>query len=167
MIDPKRKIKTLDELEDIVDKYRDEMTFVTTNGCYDILHPGHIHSLIEAKKQGNVLIVGVNSDRYLKKVKSEHRPVMQAQDRAYVLASLSMVDYVTIFNENTPNVILERLKPHIHVKSRLGYNGSEDKVLKKHKIKLHLIDDIMGYSSSYYIERAGIIFVKDYMNKEL
>ena len=89
---------------------------VTTNGCFDILHVGHVRVLQAAKDLGDVLIVGVNSDESVRKLKGPTRPVNSEADRAEVLANLKSVDYVTVFGEETASELLECIKPHIYAK---------------------------------------------------
>lgn len=89
---------------------------VFTNGCFDILHVGHLRYLNEAKKQGDVLIIGVNSDASVKRLKGESRPINNQFDRAEMLSGLKAVDYTVIFEEDTPEELIATLKPSIHVK---------------------------------------------------
>ena len=89
---------------------------VFTNGCFDILHPGHIHTLTQAKALGDVLIVGINSDASVKRLKGERRPILNQDERVVMLAALAVVDYVTIFEEDTPLALIELLQPHVLVK---------------------------------------------------
>lgn len=89
---------------------------VFTNGCFDLLHIGHIHCLKEAKKLGDLLIVGLNSDSSVREVKGENRPLVPQEERATILASLEMVDYVCIFDEDTPYHIISLLQPDYIVK---------------------------------------------------
>lgn len=89
---------------------------VFTNGCFDLLHIGHIHCLKEAKKLGDLLIVGLNSDSSVRKIKGENRPIVPQEERATILASLEMVDYVCIFDEDTPYHIISLLQPDYIVK---------------------------------------------------
>lgn len=89
---------------------------VTTNGAFDLLHVGHIRCLNFAKQQGDILVVGLNSDSSIKKYKSEKRPFFPENERAEILSSLACVDFVVIFNEETPLCFLDKVKPHIHVK---------------------------------------------------
>lgn len=91
-------------------------TVVFTNGCFDILHPGHIHTLTRAKALGDVLIVGINSDASVKRLKGERRPILNQGERAVTLAALEAVDYVTVFEEDTPLALIQLLQPHILVK---------------------------------------------------
>jgi D-glycero-beta-D-manno-heptose 1-phosphate adenylyltransferase len=91
-------------------------TISFTNGCFDILHPGHIASLSDAASEADFLVVGLNSDASAKKLKGPGRPVMDEQSRALMLASLLMVDAVVIFEEDTPIGLIEMLKPDVLVK---------------------------------------------------
>ena len=89
---------------------------VFTNGCFDILHPGHIHILSKAKSLGDILVVGLNSDLSVKKLKGDKRPLVGEDDRSRVLLSLRFVDYVIIFNELTPLKVIKKIKPDYLVK---------------------------------------------------
>lgn len=111
------KIKTIDELKDIVAQARKEgKKTVFTNGCFDILHLGHIRCLREARAQGDLLIVALNSDESVKKIKKDTRPIIGQNERAEILAALLAVDYITIFNDETPCALIKQLKPDIHIK---------------------------------------------------
>lgn len=89
---------------------------VSTNGCFDLLHVGHVRILEAAKKLGDVLIVGINSDDSVRRLKGPARPITNESDRAEILTSLTCVDYVTIFDEDTPVEFLKLVRPDIHVK---------------------------------------------------
>lgn len=89
---------------------------VFTNGCFDILHAGHVRYLREAKGMGDVLVVGLNSDESVRRLKGEGRPFVPEMDRAELLAALEMVDYITIFDEDTPAELISRLVPDVLVK---------------------------------------------------
>ena len=89
---------------------------VWTNGCFDILHVGHIRSLQDAKALGDILVVGINSDASVRANKGPSRPIVCEEDRAEVLAALECVDYVTIFDDVEPSAVLAQLKPDIHCK---------------------------------------------------
>lgn len=89
---------------------------IFTNGCFDILHAGHVDYLSRAKKMGDVLVVGLNSDSSTRKLKGPGRPVNSEQDRARVLSALSCVDHIVIFNEETPRKLIGIVRPHILVK---------------------------------------------------
>lgn len=111
------KIRTIDDLATERDHWRKAgKTIVWTNGCFDLLHVGHIRSFRDAKALGDILIVGLNSDRSVRSIKGEARPVVNEAERAETIAALEMVDYVTIFDEATPEQALARLQPDIHCK---------------------------------------------------
>ena len=99
-------------------------TVVWTNGCFDLLHVGHIRSFRDAKALGDILIVGINSDASVRAIKGNSRPIVNQSDRAEMIAALEMVDYVTIFDEPTPIAALERLRPDIHCKSAEYADGA-------------------------------------------
>ena len=157
---PKRKIKNIKELKNIVEGLKKQnKKIVTTNGVFDILHIGHIRYLKEAKKLGNVLIVAINSDSSVKKIKGPKRPLNNENDRAEALAALECVNFVTIFNEENPIKILEKIKPDIHVKGG-DYKISqviEKNVVEKNHGKIALIPEVKGYSTTDLIKRiAGL-----------
>jgi glycerol-3-phosphate cytidylyltransferase len=111
------KIVERDDLVQLGEKLRQQgKKIVSTNGCFDILHVGHARILAESKEQGDVLIVGLNGDESVSKLKGANRPINSELDRAELLCALSSVDYVTIFTEDTPVAFLRCIKPHIHVK---------------------------------------------------
>jgi D-beta-D-heptose 7-phosphate kinase/D-beta-D-heptose 1-phosphate adenosyltransferase len=89
---------------------------VFTNGCFDLLHPGHTRYLAEARKLGDVLVVAVNSDRGVRALKGAGRPILPESERAEILAALESVDYVTIFDDLTPQAVIARMLPHVLVK---------------------------------------------------
>jgi rfaE bifunctional protein nucleotidyltransferase chain/domain len=106
-----------DEIGKVCQKLREEgKKIVFTNGCFDIIHIGHIKYLTEAKKLGNVLVVGLNSDDSVKRLKGEGRPVTPQSERAEILDSLKPVDYVVIFEEDTPLELIRIVKPDFLVK---------------------------------------------------
>jgi len=111
------KIKGRDELKVVLDEHRRRgETIAFTNGCFDLLHIGHLKLLEFAKRQANVLVVGINSDRSVHSLKGPGRPIFPEAERAQVLASLTSVDYVTIFEETTPGRLIELLRPDVLVK---------------------------------------------------
>ena len=112
-------VKNLEKLKLIVENLQlKHKTVVFTNGCFDLIHPGHIYILEQAKAEGDTLIVGLNSDESIKKFKSESRPICNQDDRAYVLSGLSCVDYIFIFNESTPEKLIMNISPDILVKGK-------------------------------------------------
>jgi phosphoheptose isomerase len=111
------KSSTVDELLPLREWYKTQArTVVWTNGCFDILHAGHIASLRAARRLGDVLIVGVNDDAHVRRAKGANRPVNTLEHRVAVLSALEMVDHVVPFSESTPSEVLARLKPDIHTK---------------------------------------------------
>lgn len=107
----------VDEMKALRSSYRQSgQTVVFTNGCFDILHAGHVRYLIEAKKLGDVLVVGLNSDKSVRVLKGEGRPVNTADDRAEVLAGLRAVDHVVVFGETTAEELVRQIQPDIYVK---------------------------------------------------
>lgn len=111
------KIVKLDGMIRIREKAREQnKKVVFTNGCFDLLHRGHIEYLKKAKRLGDILIVGLNSDSSVRKIKGQGRPIQKQADRAAILASLYFVDYVCIFNELTPFKLISKLIPDILVK---------------------------------------------------
>jgi rfaE bifunctional protein nucleotidyltransferase chain/domain len=91
-------------------------TLVFTNGCFDLLHPGHVHYLQQAKDLGTTLVVGLNSDQSVRRLKGPDRPVHTEQARAYVLAGLSCVDHIFVFGQDTPYELIQAIRPQILVK---------------------------------------------------
>lgn len=111
------KVLDWDALLDLREQWRREgRTVVWTNGCFDLLHVGHVRSLQEARAFGDVLVVGVNGDDAVTALKGPGRPVLPAADRAEILAALETVDHVVVFEEETPEAALERLQPEVHAK---------------------------------------------------
>lgn len=118
-------IKTFDEIKTLASKLHSQgKKIVFTNGCFDILHVGHVKYLEVAKSYGDVLILGLNADSSVKKLKGPTRPINTQDDRAYILASLESVDYVVIFEEETPYELIKLIKPHVLVKGG-DYEGKE------------------------------------------
>ena len=118
-------IKSLDEIASLSQELKSrDKKIVFTNGCFDILHAGHVRYLETAKSYGDVLILGLNSDRSVKALKGESRPINMQIDRAYILAALEAVDYVVVFDEDTPYDLIKAVKPHILVKGG-DYEGKE------------------------------------------
>ncbi|MFQ5964746.1 MAG: adenylyltransferase/cytidyltransferase family protein [Candidatus Scalinduaceae bacterium] len=109
--------KDHNQLLSTVEKLKKEgKKIIFTNGCFDILHVGHVRCLNDAKKLGDILIVAVNDDRSMKMIKGEGHPLMQEDERMEILAALRCVDYITLFSEETVDNLLLKLKPHVHAK---------------------------------------------------
>lgn len=112
-----KKVDTLDALVALAESYRQQgLTIVFTNGCFDLLHAGHVHCLMDAKNYGDKLIVGINSDDYIRAVKGPPLPIYPENDRVDIVSALSFVDHVYVFSERTVDGILARLKPDFHAK---------------------------------------------------
>lgn len=123
------KIKKLDELISIRKKLKNEnKKVVFTNGCFDILHAGHIDYLSKAKQMGDVLIVGMNSDMSVKNIKGKIRPIINEKERSLILSNLSPVDYVILFDEATPRKLITNLLPDVLIK---GADWNVDEIVGK------------------------------------
>lgn len=145
-----------EDLEELGKKLRaDGKTIVSTNGCFDILHVGHTRILKKSRALGDLLIVGLNSDASVARLKGPSRPINCDLDRAEVLCSLSAVDYVTIFSEDTPVEFLKLLKPNIHVKGA-DYKPEkleETPVVEAHGGRVVILELVPGKSTSSVVER--------------
>ena len=123
---------------------------VFTNGCFDLIHIGHVRSLKEAKKLGDVLVVGLNSDRSVSLIKPR-RPIIPQEQRAEILASLDMIDYVSLFDEETPYELIKLIQPDVLVKG--GDWKKEDVVGVDIAKETHCIPYIQGISTTEIIEK--------------
>ena len=151
------KIKTLDELEPIVAAAkRDGKTVVFTNGCFDLLHRGHVHLLRQSKNLGDILIVAVNSDRSVREIKGPTRPILPEIDRLSLISAMEMVDYVILFEEPDPYRVIKALRPNVLVK---GGDWAEDEVVGSDVVKqnggrVELVPYLKGFSTSEIIEKV-------------
>jgi D-glycero-beta-D-manno-heptose 1-phosphate adenylyltransferase len=148
-------ILTLDEVQ----TRRQGKKLVFTNGVFDILHAGHVHYLEEAKKLGDMLIVGLNSDTSAKLLnKSPNRPINNEEDRAAVLAALRSVDGVLLFHEQTPETLIAELKPDVHVKG--GDYKEQDlpeaKIVRAYGGEVVILPFLEGRSTTSILKRAGL-----------
>jgi rfaE bifunctional protein nucleotidyltransferase chain/domain len=137
---------------------KEGFTVVWTNGCFDLFHAGHVRSLTTAKSFGDILVVGLNSDKSVTSLKGPSRPVLSQADRAEVLAALSCVDAVVIFNEKTPECSLKRLKPDVHCKGSdyappHGKPMPEARVVAEYGGRIAFLPMLDGVSTSYVIEK--------------
>ena len=145
-------IKTFAEIEKLAkDFHKKNKKIVFTNGCFDILHVGHVKYLEIAKSYGDILIVGVNSNDSVQKLKGINRPINTQEDRAYILASLESVDYVVIFEEETPYELIKLIQPHTLVKGG-DYEG-KDVVGQDIVNELKLVQFVDGKSTTKIIQR--------------
>ena len=152
------KIVTLDEMCRLSREYKTHgRIIVFTNGCFDILHAGHVAYLEKAKSFGNVLVLGLNSDASIRQIKGDLRPVICQEQRARVVAALSCVDHVVLFDAPDPGDMIRRIVPHVLVK---GADWPEDKIIGAGFVKANggtvarvaFEEDI---STSKIIERIG------------
>lgn len=145
-------IKTFDEIKNLTTDLKNRgKKIVFTNGCFDLLHAGHVRYLEVAKSFGDILILGLNSDRSVTALKGESRPINTQKDRAYILAALEAVDYVVIFDEDTPYNLIKVVKPHILVKGG-DYEGKEV-VGQDIAHELKLVQFVDGKSTTQTIEK--------------
>ena len=134
---------------------------VFTNGCFDLLHPGHIETLERARSLGDALVVGVNSDRSVREMKGAGRPIMPERERAEILAALECVDGVVIFDEPTPRTIIAALLPDVLVK---GGDWASDQIVGREDVeaaggKVVSIPVLAGYSTTAILEKIRMLDV--------
>lgn len=155
-----KKIKTLGELKEIVENEKIKgKKIIWTNGCFDILHKGYIKYLREAKRLGDILVIGINSDNSIKKLKGENRPVQKEEARTEIISSLEFVDYVIVFNETSPIKMLRELKPDIFAKGAdynfETINQEERKAIEECNGKIIFIPFIDGESTTNIINKMN------------
>ncbi len=147
---------SLTEINRVVSQLRKKgKTLVTTNGCFDLLHAGHIKYLADAAALGDLLVVGINSDASVSRLKGPDRPIQNEIDRALLISSLKMVDYTFIFPENDPIAFLEILKPDIHVKGG-DYTPEqlpEKSIVEKHGGKIVIVPFTSGLSTTSIVKK--------------
>jgi len=148
---------TLDELlEQFAQERRNGRRIVFTNGCFDLLHPGHIRTLEEARALGDVLIVGINSDASVRELKGRGRPVFPMKERAEVLAALECVDAVVIFDEPTPRELIAKLLPDVLVK---GGDWADDQIVGREEVeaaggRVVSVPVLPGYSTTALLQKV-------------
>jgi D-beta-D-heptose 7-phosphate kinase/D-beta-D-heptose 1-phosphate adenosyltransferase len=154
-------VNSFEEMEDLCDMYREQgKRIVFTNGCFDILHSGHVTYLHCAREFGDVLIVGVNTDESIKRIKGPERPINPLTDRLQVLGGLSAVDHIIAFGDeqdDTPIALIEVVKPHIFVK---GGDYSKDKLPEAQTIErfggqIIFVPHIPDHSTTEIIKRIA------------
>ena len=154
----KNKILTRNELDDILDQIREKrLTIVFTNGCFDILHKGHIQYLADASELADVFIVGLNTDSSVKRIKGPNRPLQDQESRAISLSALVFVDYVVMFGEDSPLELLKIIKPNILVKGGdyqieaiVGFD-----LVSSYGGKVISLPLVKGYSTTSIIKRIS------------
>ncbi|HEX4277534.1 MAG TPA: adenylyltransferase/cytidyltransferase family protein, partial [Bryobacteraceae bacterium] len=128
-------------------------------GCFDLLHVGHIRSFRDAKALGDILIVGINSDRSVRAIKGESRPIVSDADRAELISALDMVDYVTVFDEPTPETALARLRPDIHCKGAEYAHGArpvpEAETVRRYGGEVRFLPFHPGHSTTDLVKRIA------------
>ena len=150
------KLKTLAELTPIAAQARQAgKTVVFTNGCFDLLHRGHLHILRQAKAAGDILIVAINSDRSVQSIKGPKRPILPQSDRIELIAALEMVDYVIVYDEPDPYKLIAALRPNLLAK---GGDWSADKIIgadivEREGGRVAVIPYLPGNSTTEIIER--------------
>lgn len=153
-----KKLKSLSQIKKIVKKAKKlGKRIVFTNGCFDLIHKGHIKLLKNAKKQGDILILGLNSDNSVQKLKRKKRPIYSQEKRARILSHFSYVDYIIIFNELTPGKLIKSIVPDILVKGKDYTNkkivGKE--IVEANKGRVVLVPLLKGYSTTKLIRNKG------------
>lgn len=150
------RIKTPNELAAIIEAEKNAgRVVVTTNGVYDFIHAGHLEYLEQARAVGDMLVVILNTDASVQRIKGPSRPINNQQDRAMIMAGLRCVDYVTFFDEDNPSAILDRLKPSIHTKGG-DYDPEkmpETSVVRKNGGDVRILSLKPGYSNSAQFAR--------------
>jgi len=152
----KEKLKSLSELAAIAAAARAKGEIVVfTNGCFDLLHRGHVHTLRQAKATGDMLIVAVNSDRSVRTIKTPQRPILPETDRLELIAAMEMVDYVILFDEPDPYNLIAAIKPQVLAK---GGDWSSDNIIGADIVeaaggRVVVIPYLKGFSTTEIIER--------------
>jgi rfaE bifunctional protein nucleotidyltransferase chain/domain len=143
--------RPLDELLQLRQRWREEgRVVVSTNGCFDLLHPGHVRFLQQARGQGDLLVVGLNSDASVRQLKGPGRPLLSQEDRAAMLAALRCVDWVVVFEEVLANDLLARLRPDLHCKGGdyIAEKLPEAEVIRQGGGQVRILPFAPGYSTS-------------------
>lgn len=150
------KLKSLEEVKAIAAQARkDGKTVVFTNGCFDLLHRGHVYILRQAKASGDLLIVAINSDKSVKQIKGPMRPIMPETDRSELIAAMEMVDYVVLFDEPDPYKVISAIRPNVLAK---GGDWSTEKIIGSDIVRedggqVAVIPYLEAFSTTAIIER--------------
>ncbi|OMI19182.1 bifunctional heptose 7-phosphate kinase/heptose 1-phosphate adenyltransferase [Leptospira weilii serovar Heyan] len=154
-MDLKARIVPWENVAIFANRIRENQRIVFTNGCFDLVHRGHITYLSQARELGDFLWIGLNSDSSVKRLKGEQRPVVPEDDRAILLSNLRFVDAVTIFSQDTPLELIRLIKPAIHVKG--GDYKAEDlpetSIVREFGGKVEILPFVPGKSTSLLIEK--------------
>ena len=163
MLNPESKIMTVDQAR----AFRDQLLasgkkLAFTNGCFDILHRGHVTYLNFARNQGDALCLGLNSDASVKRNKGENRPINPEDDRAFVMASLQAVDVVVIFDEDEPKDLIAKILPQVLIKGKdWAHYVSGREIVEANGGKVVLADMVDGKSTTGTIERVLNVYGKE------
>jgi len=154
---PWAKLVTARQLLEITNEAFASWTQVFTNGCFELLHPGHIDYLLRCKGLGDLLIVGLNTDESVRRLKGESRPVTGEQDRAFVLAALECVDFVVLFSEDDPLQLIQFIQPDVLVK---GGDWPEERIVGREVVqnrggRVYSLPLLEGYSTTGLIQRIS------------
>ena len=159
LVDPESKILSLNQMMERVAAWKTvRETVVFTNGCFDILHVGHVTLLDDARREGSRLIVGINSDDSVRRLKGPSRPVVDERSRARVLAALEAVDAVVVFDEPTPLELMLALRPDVIVK---GGDYEADSIVGAAEVRswggrVKIVSFVPGFSTTEIIARAAV-----------
>jgi len=152
------QVVSQDEIVNIVrNGHKEGKTYAATNGCFDILHAGHVRYLNKTKALADYSIVMLNSDKSVKLIKGESRPINNQEDRAEILSALSSVDYVVLFEEKSPADLLEKIKPDFYTKGA-DYTMEtlpEREIVKRNGIKVEFIEFVKGRSTTNIISKIN------------
>jgi D-glycero-beta-D-manno-heptose 1-phosphate adenylyltransferase len=157
------KILNLSDLLQVIEGLRKAgKRIVFTNGCFDILHVGHVRYLTAARSKGDALVLGLNSDASVKSIKPDNRPIVSQDQRAEVLAGLACVDYITIFNEPDPLALIQTIKPDVLIK---GADWKEAEIIGSDVVRSYggsvvRIEIVPGISTSGIIQRILELYGK-------
>ncbi len=166
MNDAHTKIIDLPTLKHVSEQAKiEKKKLVWTNGCYDILHAGHVRYLESAKSCGDILVVGVNSDRSIRTVKGKQRPIVNESQRAIVMAALTCVDYIIIFDDDSPVGIIKEIQPDVYAKGG-DYtidtiNQQERRLVESYGGDIALIPGVEGMSTTEIIRRIVKAYGKE------
>lgn len=154
------KVTTVEALQEVCAQARlEKKTVAFANGCFDLLHVGHTRYLLGARAEGDLLIVGINADASVRKLKGENRPLQNEQDRALLVAALHPVDFVVIFHEDTVDNLLTALKPDVHCK---GTDYTPETVPERETVKSYggrvaIVGDPKDHNTSTLLARLQVL----------
>ncbi|MEL7431428.1 MAG: adenylyltransferase/cytidyltransferase family protein [Chlamydiota bacterium] len=142
-------------LQGVITTLREQgKTIVTLNGSFDLLHAGHLHIIYEASLQGDILLVCLNSDASIRSYKGASRPIIPLKKRMQMMSACYFVDYVTSFDESTPNAILKIIRPNVHVNgAEYGKDCIEAPVVRSCGGRLHIVSLVPGWSTTQILEK--------------